>query len=98
MFPQRSFLLEPALFEDASRRWIERGYLRGDFHQPEFVEGMLADPVDDGGHDASAPERLAEPVANFRAMRLTNLEVVEAAGTDQGIVSCADGSVFSRAR
>src|SRR6516165_5236282 len=61
-----------------------------DLHQSELLEGVLARSPNNGGHDASAPIRLRQPVANLGPMGLADLEVVEAAAADQGVVGAAN--------
>src|SRR5579875_1154964 len=46
-----------------------------------------------GGHDALAPQRLCQPVADLGSVGLADLEAVEAAAADQGIVGTANGKM-----
>lgn len=57
----------------------------------ELLESELANPGDDGRHDALPPERLGQPVADLGPVRLTELEIIEAADADQGSAGVADG-------
>ncbi len=51
---------------------------------------MLAQSLNKGGHDAPAPKRLRQPVADFASVGLADLEAVEATAADQGVVSAAN--------
>src|SRR5581483_11622665 len=62
----------------------------GDLHQAELLKGEVAQPPHHGSHDPSAPIRLRQPVADFRSMRLANLEAVEPAAADQESVLVPD--------
>src|SRR5262249_36063124 len=44
-----------------------------------------------GSHDALVPKRLRQPVADFASVRLADLQAVETAPADQGIVGRANG-------
>ena len=61
-----------------------------DLHQSELLEGVLARSLHHGGHDAPAPKRLRQPVADLGSVGLTDLEAVKAAAADQGIVGAAN--------
>ena len=65
----------------------------GDLHQAELLEGVLAHPLNNGGHDAPAPERLRQPVPDLGPVGLADLEAVEAAAADQGVVAGANGKM-----
>ena len=55
---KKPFFLKAALFEDTSRRRVEREDVSGDLHEPELLECVLAHTLNDGSHDASTPKRL----------------------------------------
>ena len=65
----------------------------GDLHQSELLEGVPADPLHHGSHDAPAPTRLRQPVPDLGQVGLADLEAVEAAGPDQGVVGAANGKL-----
>ena len=62
----------------------------GDLHQAELLKGVLAQPLNNGGHDAPAPIRLRQPVADLGSVGFADLEAVEAAAADQGVVGTAN--------
>src|SRR4051812_38801640 len=90
MLPKKALLLEAALFEDARRCRVVREDMGRDLHQPELLEGVPAYCLQNGRHDTPAPKWLRQPVADLAAMRLADLEAVEAAGADQRVVARTD--------
>ena len=82
MLAQQSLLHEAALLQNTGGRWVAREDVSNDLRQAEFVESVLAQPPNNGGHDAPAPERFRNPVADLRSVGLAHLEAIEAAAAD----------------
>ena len=93
MLPQQSFLHEAAFLKDTGRRRVVRDDVGHDLDQGELVESVLAGTLNHSGHDASAPERLCQPVANLGSVRFADLKVIQAAATDQGVGGAANGEM-----
>jgi len=68
-----------------------------DLHQTQFLEGKAAKSPDYGGHDASSPERLRQPVADLRQVGYADLEAIEATPANQGFIGAADGEIHRTA-
>src|SRR5262245_55363678 len=90
---KKTLLLKAALFEDTGRRLVVGVDVGDDLHQPEPFEGVPAQALHHGGHEAPAPIRLRQPVPNLGPMGLAGLEAVEAAAPDQGVVGAANRKV-----
>lgn len=90
MLAKKAFLLKATLFKDTSRSQVVREHMGGDLDQPELLKSVLANSLNHGGHDATAPKWLPQPVANLASMRLADLEAIETAAADQGVVSAAN--------
>src|SRR5207302_256496 len=58
--------------------------------QTERLEGVPAHLLDNCGHDAPPPMRPRQPVADLGPVGLADLEAVEAAAADQGVVGGAN--------
>src|SRR4051794_28936689 len=83
--------MKAALFENTSRRWVVREDMGCDLGQPELLEGVLAYPLDNAGHDATPPKWPGKPVTDLGPVRRADLESVEAAAAAQGVLGGTDG-------
>ena len=93
MLPQQSFLHKAAFLKHTGRRRVVRDDMGDDLHQAELLKGILAHTLNNGGHDASAPERLCQPVPDLCPVGFADLNVIQAAAADQGIVACPNGKM-----
>lgn len=93
MLSQQSLLHETAFFQNTGRRRVACEDVSDELRQTEFVESVLTQPPNNGGHDALAPERFRKPVPDFSPVGLADLQVIQAAATDQAVVSCANGKM-----
>ncbi len=88
---QEPFLLKAAFLQYPRRRQVLREHMGNDLDQLEFLEGVVTNAPNNRGHYALAPKRLRQPVADLDSMGLAELEVIEAAAADQGVVAGANG-------
>ena len=90
---KKTLLVKAALLQDTGRRRVVGEDVSRDLHQAELLEGVPARSLNNGGHDALAPIRLRQPVPNLGPVGLADLEAVEAAASDQGVVGAANGKL-----